>query len=92
MTLHAARSSDIRSVTHSAILGIANTIIVIKKIPRGLIARRYTLFNSLIFPFLSKSFIDIEDESRLSRLSETIVQTHVYVFLELPTVAHAEVG
>ena len=39
-----------------------------------------------------KSLIDIEQESRLSALAETIVEADIYILLELPTIAETIVG
>ena len=39
-----------------------------------------------------EGFAYVEDETRLSALAETVVETHVDVLLELPAVAYAEVG
>ncbi len=46
-----------------------------------------------LFTFLPlERLVDIEEESSLSALAETIVETHVDVLLEFPSIAHSEVG
>ena len=41
---------------------------------------------------LLERLVDIEEESSLSALAETIVETHVDVLLEFPSIAHTKVG
>ena len=36
----------------------------------------------------SKCFVDIEEETGLSRLSKTIIQSYIHILLEFPAIAH----
>ena len=88
--LHSAMKNGWRSVTTRARFGI------VRETTKATISMYVPIFLFIIVYFLycmfSERLVDIEQETTLAFLAETVVEAHIDILLELPTIADTIVG